>query len=79
MRAIEALTRKGIGANAFYGHTLPGIEGVPGDLGDSADDYPNAESFADRLLTLPSHEDVTDRDLAIVAATLDKLTVQNKE
>lgn len=79
VRAIEALTRKGIGANAFYGHTLPGIEGVPGDLGDSADDYPNAESFADRLLTLPSHEDVTDRDLAIVAATLDKLTVQNKE
>lgn len=78
-RAIEALTGKGIGANAFYARILPNIEGVPGYLRDSVGDYPNAESFADRLLTLPSHEDVTERDLAIVAATLDKITVQNKE
>ena len=78
-KAIEALTDKGIGANAFYGQPLPAIEGVPGYLGGAASDYPNAESFAGRLLTLPSHEDVTDRDLAIIAATLDKITSQTKK
>ncbi|MEP3165713.1 MAG: DegT/DnrJ/EryC1/StrS family aminotransferase, partial [Marinobacter sp.] len=78
-KAIEALTDKGVGANAFYGQVLPAIEGVPGYLGRAASDYPNAESFAGRLLTLPSHEDVTDRDLAIIAATLDKITSQTKK
>lgn len=78
-KAIEALTGKGIGANAFYGCTLPDIEGVSGYVGGSASDYPNAGSFAERLVALPSHEDVTDRDIAIIVATLDKVTTQQKK
>ncbi|MDX1552508.1 MAG: DegT/DnrJ/EryC1/StrS family aminotransferase [Marinobacter sp.] len=77
--AIEALTGKGIGANAFYGRPLRDIEGVSSCVGGSSREYPNAKSFADRLVTLPSHEDVTDRDLAIISATLDKVTAQHKK
>lgn len=78
-KAIEALNNEGIGANAFYKRPLPDIEGVSDVLVGSIGDYPNAESFADRLLTLPSHEDVIDRDISIIAATLDKITAQHKE
>ncbi len=75
-KAIEALNNVGIDANAFYGRILPDIEGVPGALVGSVGDFPNAVSFADRLITLPSHEDVTDRDLSVIAAVLDKITAQ---
>lgn len=78
-RAIEALAGKGIGANAFYGRILPEIEGVPADVGGSASDYPNADYFADRLITLPSHEDVTDSDLELMALVLDRVATQNKK
>lgn len=78
-RAIAALAGKGIDANAFYERSLPAIEGVPGDLVGSVGDYPNAALFADRLITLPSHEDVTENDVAIVATTLDKVAAQHKK
>ncbi|MDK8464275.1 DegT/DnrJ/EryC1/StrS family aminotransferase [Marinobacter sp. SS13-12] len=78
-KATEALTGRGIGANAFYGRILPDIEGISGLLRGSAGEFPNSESFADRLITLPSHEDVTDRDLRIIAATLDRITIQHKK
>jgi dTDP-4-amino-4,6-dideoxygalactose transaminase len=68
-RAIEALNRNGIGANAFYGQALPDIEGVSGLLNGSARDFPNAASFAERLVTLPSHEDVTDQDVSVIVTT----------
>jgi dTDP-4-amino-4,6-dideoxygalactose transaminase len=69
-KAIEALNHQGIGANAFYGRILPDIDGVPGVLVSSSDRYPNANTFADRLITLPSHEDVTVHDILGIAATL---------
>ncbi len=75
-KAIEALNNVGIDANAFYGRILPDIEDAPGVLVGSAGDFPNAVSFADRLITLPSHEDVTNRDLSVIAAVLDKITAQ---
>jgi dTDP-4-amino-4,6-dideoxygalactose transaminase len=78
-KAIEALNNVGIGANAFYGGALPDLDGVSDVLVGSGGDYPVAESFADRLLTLPSHEDVTDRDISLIAATLDKITAQHEE
>ncbi|MBL3556722.1 MULTISPECIES: DegT/DnrJ/EryC1/StrS family aminotransferase [Marinobacter] len=78
-KAIDALTAKGIGANAFYGYKLPDIAGVSACLDGLREGYPNAEFFAARLVTLPSHEDVSEKDLAIIAATLDKVTAQHKK
>jgi len=74
-RAIEALNRNGIGANAFYGQALPDIEGVSGLLHGSARDFPNAVCFAERLVTLPSHESVTDKDVSLIATTLSAATI----
>ena len=68
--AIAALNRNGIGANAFYGQALPDIAGVSGLLNGSVRDCPSAASFAERLITLPSHEDVTDQDVSVVVRTL---------
>ncbi len=69
-RAINALNQKGIGANAFYERALPEIEGLKGIVPGSASDYPNAASFANRLLTLPSHEDVTSQDVSLIASVI---------
>ncbi|GGC72783.1 DegT/DnrJ/EryC1/StrS family aminotransferase [Marinobacter halophilus] len=78
-KAVDALNDVSIGANAFYGAPLPEIEGVFDILAGSAGECPNAKSFADRLVTLPSHEDVTGADASLIAATLDKITVQHKK
>lgn len=77
-KSIEVLNKAGIGANAFYGHPLPDIEGVSGALASSNGHYPNAESFADRLITLPSHEDVTDWDVSKIVAVLGKFAAEQK-
>lgn len=77
-KAIAALNNEGIGANSFYGCILADIEGICDVVVSSAEEYTNAESFADRLITLPSHEDVTDRDISVMAATLDKLVIKHK-
>lgn len=73
-RSVSSLNDYGIGANAFYEKSLPDIGGIAEVFRANSTDYPNAASFAERLLTLPSHEDVSDRDITVVATVLDKLT-----
>jgi len=50
---------------------------VSGLLHGSARDFPNAASFAERLITLPSHEDVTDQDVSVIVTTLSAATARN--
>tara|TARA_B100002003_G_scaffold182027_1_gene170215 strand:+ start:38920 stop:40089 length:1170 start_codon:yes stop_codon:yes gene_type:complete len=73
-RVVSMLNSRGIGANAFYEKTLPDISGVNGLLKVNSANYPNAVHFADRLLTLPSHEDVAERDIEVIAAVLDMVS-----
>lgn len=73
-RAVSMLNRYGIGANAFYEKSMPDIDGIADVLRTNCADFPNAVSFAERLLTLPSHEDVSDRDITVVTTVLDKVT-----
>jgi dTDP-4-amino-4,6-dideoxygalactose transaminase len=75
--AIEALNRSGIGANAFYGQALSHIEGLSDLLHGSAGAFPNAVFFADRLVTLPSHEDVTDQDVSAIVTALSAATARD--
>ena len=56
-RALAALNSEGIGASAFYGRTLPQIEGVEAAVGGR--DYPVASDFASRLLTPVSYTHLT--------------------
>lgn len=70
-QAVRALNDAGIGASRFYRLALNEIEGVSAYTGPGH--YPNARDFADRLLTLPTHEDVQPTDVARVALVLQAL------
>lgn len=61
--AVGALNRAGYGANAFYNQPLPEIPGLEQVFGASAETFPNACDFSGRLITLPSHQDVCERDI----------------
>jgi len=56
----SALCRAGLGASVMYGCALPDLPGLPRLV---AHGVANARDFADRLLTLPVHSDVSDRDI----------------
>lgn len=68
--ALNALQDAGIGANELYGVTLPMVEGVDNHLEPFPGNYPNARSFAERLITLPCHDDVTLADIGTMARVL---------
>tara|TARA_R110002074_G_scaffold383969_1_gene564405 strand:- start:386 stop:1546 length:1161 start_codon:yes stop_codon:yes gene_type:complete len=74
-KALLELNRGGIGASAFYGQALPAIDGVSELVSVAASAFPCACDFAERLITLPAHEDVCTGDINSVAGTLlDHLT-----
>ena len=50
----QKLKRAGLGASIMYAASLPRIPGMPGGL-NNKQGFPNAENFAARLLTLPTH------------------------
>jgi len=68
--ALSALQGAAIGANELYGVILPMVEGVDNHLEPSPGNYPNARSFAERLITLPCHNDVTLADIRTMAGVL---------
>ena len=61
------LSRKGLGASRLYPCSLPNVDGLQ-DLLSSQGSFENAESFAQRLLTLPTHEGVNGRLVRAMAA-----------
>lgn len=71
-RAVRMLNSYGIGGNAFYEKSLPDIDGIADVIQADSAAYPNAASFAERLVTLPSHEDVSGRDIRLISTVLGK-------
>ena len=69
-KVLLELNRVGIGASAFYGQALPAIEGVSERVAVAVSTFPCACDFAERLITLPTHEDVRTRDINSVASIL---------
>lgn len=63
----HALTRKGLGSSVMYGAALVDIPGVSARC---AVPPVAARAFADRLLTLPVHSSVREKDLNEIAAVL---------
>ncbi|SFM53777.1 DegT/DnrJ/EryC1/StrS family aminotransferase [Marinobacter zhejiangensis] len=74
-RAELELNAHGISANSFYRNSLPDVPGVEALLIQKKE-YPVADSFASRLLTLPCHEDVREADIKLIAAVLDGLSTR---
>ncbi|MAM88064.1 MAG: hypothetical protein CME36_12240 [unclassified Hahellaceae] len=67
---LKRFHKAGIGTSAMYGKALPDMADVP--LSDEVRkaDFSNARSFADRLFTLPCHEDVTDETVKAIEDVL---------
>jgi dTDP-4-amino-4,6-dideoxygalactose transaminase len=58
------------GVSRFYGAALPEVAGLEELLGASRDEFPVARDFAARLLTLPTHDGVRQRDVAAIGRLL---------
>lgn len=65
-RALEDLTRRGLGGSGMYPAPLHRIPGLRDHFPDAH--CPNAESIAKRILTLPLHDRVTSRDVERIGA-----------
>jgi dTDP-4-amino-4,6-dideoxygalactose transaminase len=76
--AVRMLNMRGIGANAFYEHTLPAFvdEQVFITGGGASNNYPAAEDFASRLITLPTHDGVMESDICTIISVLGHLNEQ---
>lgn len=70
-RALVGLQAAGLGATQLYPSTVASIDGVAPYLAPH-DPYPNAIDFADRLLSLPCHSDVTEADIARMAQLISR-------
>ncbi|PHQ26348.1 hypothetical protein CLH62_01750 [Marinobacter guineae] len=67
---IKALNAIGIGANSLYNVPLSRLAGASEHLANASSEFQSADAFADRLLTLPCHEDVLFSDLDCIERVL---------
>ena len=68
-RAYQRLKQAGLGASIMYPTSLPKITGLS-HLLDAGQRFPNAESFAAQLLTLPTHAQVSEKNIDEMGAIL---------
>jgi len=68
----QKLEQAGLGASIMYPVSLPKIPGV-NHLLDGKQKFPNAEDFASRVLTLPTHAGVTEADVDKMKVVLSEL------
>lgn len=69
-KALARLREVGLGATAFYPSAICDIEGIGRHVAVKDFHQPRAESLARRLLTLPTHSQVTRNDLGRIAQIL---------
>ena len=65
----DRLMKAGLGPSLMYPSALPGISGLSGLLGRQGP-FPAAESFSQRILTLPTHSGVGESDIACIRQIL---------
>ncbi len=71
--AICRLRRNGITATSMYPGKISDITGIGPKLAKLQGEYPGAAIVVERLLTLPTHEYVTDADIHTIVETLKKV------
>jgi perosamine synthetase len=71
-QAVSNLTAVGIGASAFYPASICDIAGIESHTAVEDFHRPKAEWVAERLLTLPTHHFVTQRDIRLIAEVLSR-------
>jgi len=72
-RAVFSLCAVGIGATRFYPSAICDIPGTESHMAVRNHHCPQAESLARRLLTVPTHPLVTERDLSQMAKVLGEI------
>ena len=70
-RIYGKLHQAGLGASIMYPASLPEINGL-NHIFDKDHNFPNAQLFASRLITLPIHSSVSDKDLDSINILLSK-------
>ena len=71
-QVYQKLTQAGLGASIMYPASLPEIAGMNHIL-DEKQRFPNADVFASRLLTLPTHMHVNKKNIEKIKAILSEL------
>ena len=71
-RLVAAFSAAGFGATAMYQRPLYEIAGMPEEIAKQGP-FPNASRLAERLFTLPTHDQVTDNTVRAMDACLRKL------
>lgn len=71
-RVYRKLKQAGLGASIMYPASLPKISGMK-HLLDNKQRFPNAEDFASRILTLPTHTGVSGNDIDKMKTVLSEL------
>jgi dTDP-4-amino-4,6-dideoxygalactose transaminase len=71
-RVYQRLKQAGLGPSIMYPSSLPKIVGVSDLLGEGLR-FPNAEDFASRVLTLPTHNGVSGDDIDKMKAILSEV------
>jgi dTDP-4-amino-4,6-dideoxygalactose transaminase len=67
---------KMLGINSLYSKTIPNIEGVPKEIICNCDrNFPNAEMFASRLITLPCYNDLDENDMGRIIKILENYLI----
>jgi len=69
-RVLNELTRRGLGSTEGYPLPLSKIAALRSFLADSETEYPIADDVSQRLMTLPTHVWVTDRDIEDMAEVM---------
>ena len=67
---MEKLIQAGVGASPFYPSALPAIAGVAEHI-KSASTLTHSANFASRLITLPTHSNVTEKHIATIERILE--------
>jgi len=65
-RAVSALRRKGISASPMYPSIISHIHGINGHLTTTDRDFPEAQLIVERLLSIPTHPYVRNRDIQCI-------------
>lgn len=73
-RTVAHLQKAGLGASVLYARPLPEVEGVSEDMFTGNAEAPNARSFGQRLVTLPTHEDVAPADVDAMERIMARVT-----
>ena len=70
VRCLEELTRRGLGSTEGYPLPLSNVAPLRSFLSEPDVRFPVADHVSDRLITLPTHVWVTDRDIDVMAEVL---------